>query len=160
MSQLRGPTMPRKVEWPWRSPHTRGGDASPAFRALPPHAYLATTRSRSENPASTRSSLTQAMANQDILTILEQRLGRQHARDRLAIEKDHESQVFGQGINFFHFENLPLSHVLIGAVLMATGLYQRGISNAAKVDIRHNRIESPLLPKAFDGFTIIQLSDL
>jgi uncharacterized protein len=100
------------------------------------------------------------MANQDILRILEQRLGRQHARDRLAIEKDHESQVFGQGINFFHFENLPLSHVLICAVLLATGLYQRGMSNAAKVGIRHNRIESPLLPKAFDGFTIVQLSDL
>src|SRR4249920_808675 len=100
------------------------------------------------------------MANPDILTILEQRLGRQHARDRLRIEKEHESQVFGQGINFFHFENLPLSHVLICSVLMATGLYQRGISNAAKVGIRHNRIESPLLPKAFDGFTIVQLSDL
>jgi hypothetical protein len=53
------------------------------------------------------------MANQDILTILEQRLGRRHARQRLGIEKDHEAQVFGQGINFFHFENLPLSHVLI-----------------------------------------------
>jgi predicted MPP superfamily phosphohydrolase len=100
------------------------------------------------------------MANMDILTILEQRLGRQHARDRLKIEKNHESQVFGQGINFFHFENLPLSHVLISAVLMATGLYQRGLSNAAKVGIRHNPIESPLLPKAFDGFTIVQLSDL
>src|SRR5512132_4113495 len=104
--------------------------------------------------------LTQTMATADILTILEQRLGRQHARDRLWIEKNHESQVFGQGINFFHFENLPLSHVLIRAVLMATGLYQRGISNAAKVGIRHNRIQSPLLPKAFDGFTILQLSDL
>ena len=45
------------------------------------------------------------MANQDILTILEQRLGRQHARQRLGIEKDHEAQVFGQGINFFHIEN-------------------------------------------------------
>ena len=100
------------------------------------------------------------MANLDILTILEQRLGRQHARDRLRIEKEHESQVFGQGINFFHFENLPLSHVLICAVLMAGGLYQRGISNAAKVGVRHNRIELPLLPKAFDGFTILQLSDL
>ena len=43
---------------------------------------------------------------------------------------------------------------------MASGLYQRGIRNAAKVGIRHNRIESPLLPKAFDGFTIVQLSDL
>ena len=100
------------------------------------------------------------MANQDILKILEQRLGRRHARQRLGIEKDHEAQVFGQGINFFHFENLPLSHVLVCAFLMATGLYWRGLSNAAKVDIRHNRIVSPRLPKAFDAFTIIQLSDL
>jgi uncharacterized protein len=100
------------------------------------------------------------MANQDILTILEQRLGRQHARQRLGIEKDHEAQVFGQGINFFHIENLVLAPVLIRAVLMATGLYWRGISNAAKVGLRHNRIESPHLPKAFDGFTIVQLSDL
>ena len=100
------------------------------------------------------------MANQDILTILEQRIGRRHARQRLGIEKDHEAQVFGQGINFFHIENLALSHVLIRALLMATGLYWRGISNAAKVAIRHNRIESPSLPKAFDGFTIVQLSDL
>ena len=100
------------------------------------------------------------MANQDILTILEQRLGPLHARQRLEIEKDHEAQVFGQGINFFHFENLPLSHLVIRAVLMATGLYRRGIRNAAKVDIRHNRIKSPHLPKAFDGFTIVQLSDL
>ena len=100
------------------------------------------------------------MANQDILTILEQRLGRQHARQRLGIEKDHEAQVFGQGINFFHIENLVLAPVLIRAVLMATGLYWRGISNAAKVGLRHNRIESPHLPKTFDGFTIVQLSDL
>jgi uncharacterized protein len=98
------------------------------------------------------------MANQDILTILEQRLGRRHARQRLGIEKNHESQVFGHGINFFHIEKL--SHVLSCAVLMAMGLYRRGISNAAKVDIRHNRIESPHLPQAFDGFTIVQLSDL
>jgi predicted MPP superfamily phosphohydrolase len=100
------------------------------------------------------------MANQDILSILEQRLGRRHARQRLEIEKDHEAQVFGQGINFFHIENLVLSHVLIRAGLMATGLYWRGLSNAAKVEIRHNRIALPHLPAAFDGFTILQLSDL
>ena len=100
------------------------------------------------------------MSDQDILPILEERFGRRYARQRLEIEKDHEAQVFGQGINFFHFENLPLSHIVIRAVLMATGLYRRGIRNAAKVDIRHNRIESPHLPKAFDGFTIAQLSDL
>ena len=92
--------------------------------------------------------------------VLEKRLGRRHARARLGIEKDHEAQVFGQGINFFHIENLPLSHAVISAVLMATGLYWRGLSNAAKVELRENLIVSPRLPKAFDGFTILQLSDL
>ena len=99
------------------------------------------------------------MANQDILTILEQRLGRRHAQ-RLGIEKDHEAQVFGQGINFFHIENLALSHLLIRAGLMAMGLYWRGLNNAAKVEMKHNRIALPHLPAAFDGFTILQLSDL
>jgi hypothetical protein len=92
--------------------------------------------------------------------MLESRLGRRHARARLGIEKDHEAQVFGQGINFFHIENLPLSHAVISAVLMATGLYWRGLSNAAKIELRENLIVSPRLPKAFDGFTILQLSDL
>jgi uncharacterized protein len=32
---------------------------------------------------------------------LEDRLGRQYARQRLGIEKDHEAQVFGQGLNSF-----------------------------------------------------------
>ena len=89
--------------------------------------------------------LTQAMTNQDIQTILEQRLG-PHARQRLEIEK-----VFGQGIRFFPIENLALSSVLIRAVLMATGLYWRGIRNAAKVAIRHNRIDLPHLPKLSTG---------
>ena len=100
------------------------------------------------------------MVNPEILTILEQRLGRRHARQRLGIERDHEAQVFGQGINFFHIENLVLSRVLIRAALTVTGLYRRGLRNAAKVSIRYNRIELPNLPKAFDGFTIVQLSDL
>jgi len=95
-----------------------------------------------------------------ILNRLEKRLGRRYARQRLGIEKDHEAQVFGQGINFFHIENLKPSHALIRIVLMACGLYWRGAGNAAKVELRHNRIVSPHLPRAFDGFTILQLGDL
>lgn len=100
------------------------------------------------------------MSDDDVLAILEQRLGRRYARQRLGIEKDHEAQIFGQGLNFFHIENLKPSHALIRAVLMASGLYWRGAGNAAKVELRHNRIVSPHLPQAFDGFTILQLSDL
>ncbi|MGZ5916910.1 MAG: metallophosphoesterase [Methyloceanibacter sp.] len=100
------------------------------------------------------------MADDASLALLENRLGRRHAKARLGIEKDHEAQVFGQGINFFHIENLTLSHALIRSVLMALGLYWRGVGNAAKVEVRENRVASPRLPKAFDDFTILQLSDL
>jgi uncharacterized protein len=100
------------------------------------------------------------MTDHDILAVLEKRLGRRHARQRLGIEKDHEAQVFGQGITFFHLENLILGHVVIQAVLMATGLYWRGLRNAAKVEVRHNVIHAAKLPAAFDGFTILQLTDL
>ena len=37
------------------------------------------------------------MPDQEILAILEKRLGRRYARQRLGIEKDHKAQVFGQG---------------------------------------------------------------
>jgi predicted MPP superfamily phosphohydrolase len=96
----------------------------------------------------------------DLIKILEKRLGRLHARQRLGIETDHESQVFGQGLNFFHIENLRSSHFLIRMLLVMTGLYRRGLSNAKDVQLRHNYIQSSVLPSAFDGFTMLQLSDL
>ena len=41
-----------------------------------------------------------------VLSKLEQRLGgRLYAKQRLGIETDHEAQVFGQGLTFFHIEN-------------------------------------------------------
>ena len=91
---------------------------------------------------------------------LQERLGPLHAKLRLGIEADHEAQVFGQGINYFHIENLTLSHFVIGAFLRLTGLYWRGRRNAAQIEIRHNYVTSPQIPKAFDGFTILQLGDL
>lgn len=91
---------------------------------------------------------------------LEHRLGRRYARQRLGIERDHEAQIFGQGLNFFHIENLTQSHRLIRGALMLTGLYWRGLRNAGNVRLRHNRIEFARLPRAFEGFTILQLSDL
>ncbi|MGB6196396.1 MAG: hypothetical protein WBF49_08660 [Methyloceanibacter sp.] len=96
----------------------------------------------------------------DMLGTLEKRLGRLHARQRLGIEKDHEAQVFGQGLNFFHLENATLSHSLIHGALMLTGLYWRGLSNTAKVELKHNRIVARELPTPFDGFTILHISDV
>jgi predicted MPP superfamily phosphohydrolase len=91
---------------------------------------------------------------------LEKRLGRLHARLRLGIENDHEAQVFGQGINYFHIGNLRLSPLMIRNCLKLTGLYGRGCRNAAQIEVRHNHIRLPKIPKAFDGFVILHLSDL
>ena len=91
---------------------------------------------------------------------LESRLGRIHARQRLGIEKDHEAQSFGQGLTFFHIENLPISHAIIEMVLRLTGTYWRGRANAARVRLRTNEVLSKRLPPEFEGFTILHLSDL
>jgi predicted MPP superfamily phosphohydrolase len=96
----------------------------------------------------------------DIEEKLEKRLGRLHARQRLGIEKDHEAQIFGQVLNFFHIENLLFSHTLIEGVLRLSGLYWQGRRNAAKLRLRKNEIVSHRVPKAFDGFRILHLSDL
>ena len=80
---------------------------------------------------------------------------------RLGIEREHQAQIFGQGLSFFHIENLTSSHVLIRALLKATGLYRRGLKrNAKQVRVAHNIIKSPRLPASFQGYTLLQISDL
>jgi uncharacterized protein len=93
------------------------------------------------------------------LSKLERRLGKLHARQRLGIETDHEAQIFGQGINFFHIENWYSIHSVIRAVLKMSGLYWRGLRNAENIRIRHNELRFAALPPAFDGFTLLQISD-
>jgi len=119
--------------------------------AIAPRGHLASSSGRDLGPVTA--------SDDDMLATLEKRLGRLHARQRLGIEKDHEAQIFGQGLNFFHIENATGSHPLIRALLMVTGLYWRGLSNSAKVVLKHNRIVSADLPSSFDGFTILHISD-
>lgn len=97
---------------------------------------------------------------EEILSKLERRLGRLHARQRLGIETDHEARVFGQGINFFHIENWYSVHSIIRNALKLTGLYWRGRRNADRIELRHNPIKLRNLPTLFEGFTILHLSDL
>jgi uncharacterized protein len=95
----------------------------------------------------------------ETLFSLEQRLGRSHARQRLGIEADHEAQIFGQGLNFFHLENWYSIHSVIRTFLKLTGLYARGLRNAEDVRLNTNRVQSARLPSLFDGFTLLHISD-
>jgi predicted MPP superfamily phosphohydrolase len=91
---------------------------------------------------------------------LERRLGRERAHRRMGIEREHKAQVFGQGLNWFHPENLVFSRHLIKAVLVSTGLYRRGLENALAVRVTRNSVASARVPASFDGFTLLHLSDL
>ena len=102
----------------------------------------------------------QAQMSKDIVEILEKRLGRLYAKQRLGIEADEEARIFGQGLNFFHIENWYSCHSFIRKTLKLMGLYWRGRNNTTRVQTRLNPIESEGLPSAFDGFTILHISDM
>jgi predicted MPP superfamily phosphohydrolase len=98
--------------------------------------------------------------NPEILDVLEKRLGRLHARQRLGIESDFETRIFGHGINFFHIENWYSIHSLIRNSLKLLGLYWRGQRNTLDIQVKLNDIQLPGLPESFNGFSILHLSDL
>lgn len=98
--------------------------------------------------------------DEEVLERLEKRMGRLHANQRLGIEIDHEAQIFGQGLNFFHIENWYSIHAVIRAAFKLTGLYWRGAKNAERVQVRHTDLQFKSLPQEFDTFTILHISDL
>jgi predicted MPP superfamily phosphohydrolase len=98
--------------------------------------------------------------DEEILHQLEKRLGPLHARQRLGIERDHEAQVFGQGLTFFHLENAALAPAVIETALKLTGLYWRARRNAERITIKRNELKFAALPEAFDGYTVLHISDM
>ncbi|HWF48693.1 MAG TPA: metallophosphoesterase [Bryobacteraceae bacterium] len=98
--------------------------------------------------------------DKDVLRKLEERLGPLHAKQRFGIEQDHEEQMFGQGLTFFHLDNWYPAPWIIRNVFKATGLYWQARRNAERILVKHNEVRSKELPTLFDGFTILHISDL
>ena len=91
--------------------------------------------------------------------LLKQRIGQCHLDLRLGIERDDEARIFGQGRNFFHIENWYSIHALIRNSLRLMFLHRRGQRNARRIQLRHNTVSLHGLPKAFDGYRILHISD-
>lgn len=101
----------------------------------------------------------EVVANEDGAAELERRFGRLHCRLRLGIEDDHEARK-RRSRRWPRSRRWYLSPVLIRTALQLTGLYWRARRNAAHIQIRRHRVVLRRLPPAFDGFTILQISDL
>ena len=110
-----------------------------------------------EDPTDFRGSYS---VDEDILRKLEERLGPRYARQRLGIERDHEAQVFGQGLTLFHLENLYSAPTIIRNALKLTGLYWRARRNAQRIIVKRNDVRFATLPPLFEGYTILHISDM
>jgi len=95
----------------------------------------------------------------DIQDWLSRRLGAVYARQRLGME-DEAPQVFGKGLNFFHPENWYSAHAMLRYLLKLSGVYWYGRRKTLDIRLKQNDIELPHLPVAFDGLTLLHLSDL
>ena len=104
------------------------------------------------------------MSRAELLTALEARLGRIHARQRLGIETEHEHQVFRVGFSgarkFFHPENWYSIQAMIRGCLRLVGLYDRAQRNARQIEAVENHVRLARLPAEFHGYRILHLSDL
>lgn len=94
------------------------------------------------------------------LQTLQRRMNRAHLQQRLGMELEHEAAVVGQGRTLFHIENWYSIHGLIRALLRLARLYHRGRRNAANIRVSENRICLHNLGPVFEGFTLLQLSDV
>lgn len=94
------------------------------------------------------------------LARLEARIGRTHLRQRLGLEGEHEAHVVQPGTHFFHLENWYSIHGLMRGVLTLAGLHGRGRRNVRDIRCREHEVRLPHLPSTFEGFTLLQLSDL
>ena len=94
------------------------------------------------------------------LAALAPRIGHVHLRQRLGLESDYEAHVFRRGTHFFHLENWYSVHALLRLALSLIGLHGRGRRNALRIQLRRHDVVLPSLPDAFDGYTILHLSDL
>lgn len=94
------------------------------------------------------------------LEVLEKRLGRALLAQRLHLQQHYVARLFGGGLTYTHIENMLWVHWLLRLILRCGGLYRRGQRNALAIQVRRNRLRIRGLPRAFEGYVILQLSDL
>ena len=80
---------------------------------------------------------------------------------RVAVEEHfaRTGHTYRHGPAHYLFENYILRPTLKTG-LSAIGLYKRGLRNALSPVVREVTLGFPALPPAFDGFTVLQISDL
>jgi predicted MPP superfamily phosphohydrolase len=91
---------------------------------------------------------------------LEARIGRIHLQQRLGLQSDYVDHLFGRGRTILHIENWEAVRLLLEWGLRTTRLRERGRRNSIDLAVERNDVKTRRLPRAFDGFAVLHLSDL
>ncbi|NBZ95225.1 MAG: metallophosphoesterase [Proteobacteria bacterium] len=91
---------------------------------------------------------------------IRRRLGEEKAVRRLHLEERlHRRKAF-QGLGPYALERFFSVNAVIGAAVTACGLKETGLRNILDLRIEEHEVTISGLPKAFEGFRLLQLADL
>lgn len=97
----------------------------------------------------------------DNLQAYADRLGHEEFKARMHLEESmRNSRGEGQGKGIFRFEHRFEIYPWIRRCLKLSGFWRRAMRNYFDIRVLHNCVRIPHLPPEFDGYTILQLSDL
>ncbi|MEO6052564.1 MAG: metallophosphoesterase [Chthoniobacterales bacterium] len=88
------------------------------------------------------------------------RLGPDRFETRMHKQSGVRARTAHQGAGIFFMERFIPLDACIEAVIRFTGMYPRGSRNYRDVRIVTNEVKSPRIPAEFDGFRLLQISDL
>lgn len=88
------------------------------------------------------------------------RMGGALLQRRMAMESEQDAHHYRRRADSFRLEHLASAGPLIRAVLAVTGMRARGRRNALDIRVRRQEVRIQGLPPAFDGYTLLHLSDL
>lgn len=117
-----------------------------------------------EDPTDTQLSTVEFQAaqstNAGMFAHLVERFGENYLRVRLQKQIKHADKIFDRGRRLLHIENSEWLMVILYWLLRLTGLYNWGNRNLLDIQTVENEVFIENLPVAFEGFRILQLSDL
>ncbi|HEX7043838.1 MAG TPA: metallophosphoesterase [Burkholderiales bacterium] len=93
------------------------------------------------------------------LAALAARIGAAHLEQRLERERGNERRVQRAFERFFYVDGPLSAHAVIRTSLRLVGLHGRARRNARALVVRTHEVPLPGLPRAFDGYTILHISD-
>ncbi len=101
------------------------------------------------------------MLKHDFFDVMRERCSEDMLRQRLTLQVENAAHYYGGGgYTKFHLENIELLPVVLRAVLKATGMFKRGTRNCLQYQTVRQDVRLRRLPQAFDGFRILQLTDM